>query len=600
MAVKTIKIILLVILFVAGTVPASAKMHTFSKLTERYMLMGEDYYQKGDIPDALWTFKKVLAIDPENTDALRYMNAIEMKNKVTEPEAPRKPDKKAEKAGREKEIRLAEVNRAAEEAARLEMAAKEDKGRHEAKAKEDAERIRREEEMRLAEEKKAREESARLAKIEEDSAKNKLEEDARSKAVAEAIALQEAEGERKKQESVAEETEKVTERQAWIEKEMERRIIQKERQGAEGPEEPALKRAPREVITKSADLPGYERYFMEGLGYPINPYMGVSWGVESVEIARPIESLMDDIKQINKTINDQVIQAAIRPEFTKTYFMKLKARYKDNWPVLRFQYFNEETLHKDDVKFGIKDLDIETYAFDIYNTFYNLGELGDVTWDLWYKRVLQETDSGDAGTPETRDAYISSFSIRPNDRYEVFISNEWQYAKKTDTPWLSKYRQWETTEEIRLQFPKYKLSLTPGFKFTSQKWQPTPDTTSRQYEYYLEAGKDINKRWKYLSKLKYKSLDADTGAFLKYNVKSQSLTTENKLSYEMAKDFYVSSGLDYSTGLSLDKFDNFALLGELKLFKPGIIRVDLGTKCHYYYGFSEWLNTFYFRFHFYD
>ena len=60
---------------------------------------------------------------------------------------------------------------------------------------------------------------------------------------------------------------------------------------------------------------------------------------------------------------------------------------------------------------------------------------------------------------------------------------------------------------------------------------------------------------------------------------------------------YLQAGLDFAYGLNWSIFDNWAVLGGLEYYAPGIIRVDVGWQGNHYFNLQDYLSSVYFRFY---
>lgn len=356
-------------------------------------------------------------------------------------------------------------------------------------------------------------------------------------------------------------------------------------------EEEETPREPKREILTSEKRAGFDKYYREGSGLKIAKYVGFQSYVELVEVPRPIESLTLDARYRNLTSKEQ-FESILTPEYTRAYGGHLVFDYKD-WPRLRTTYDYRTTLHQFQAQFGFKDFTEKSASVDLTYPLPRLKYLGQITVNPWYTRKMV-VSNGDANSEEKRNEYIVNMTIAPSETIELFGQIDKYEGKHITTPWISKPKNYIYKTELRLRFPEYKFRLTPGYYSTRTKYYPSTEVYTKQ-EIFVDAGLDFTPKLRGSMRPELFLVRADSGAFGKDNVEAQVFNLKNKVSYELFEDFDVSAGFDFSKGFGLHEFDNYSIIGEVGLFKPGLLRWTLGLRHTEFYDLGEPMETVYLR-----
>lgn len=353
----------------------------------------------------------------------------------------------------------------------------------------------------------------------------------------------------------------------------------------------------REIIIEPVRA-GFERYYWEGEGFKVTDWLGLAARMEIYEEPNPLDDYILEAKELGRTTKSQRAEM-IMPLFTRAFAGRVVLAYK-NWPRLDYTFDTREILHEFEIKYGIKDQDWQTHEFALHYTFPRIEPIGILTLNPVYKRISLSSKD-DVNTAQDRDEYILNIGWIPIPDLEIFGQVDYYEAKKLNTTWVDKPEQRLYRFELRKNFPQYKLKIVPGYSYSKTEYLPEPDTFTKQ-EIYLDIGKDFTDRLRGASKLEVILSESDWpgGSSLDPNLLSadaEVFNLENKLSYELFKDFDTSVELNYSHGFDFSAFDNIGLLGEVEFFRPGFLRTSLGCEYINYYNLDEDLWLLYFKAH---
>jgi hypothetical protein len=120
------------------------------------------------------------------------------------------------------------------------------------------------------------------------------------------------------------------------------------------------------------------------------------------------------------------------------------------------------------------------------------------------------------------------------------------------------------------------------------------------------TGKDWTDRWSSSHNLRWiysetENPDAAVAPNLNsgYLYKGNYFDLQNRLSYQIIKDVYLTGGIDFNPAINdFNAFNNWDLVFEAELFKPGLIRFKIGFEKGFYYNVDEDVNAIYGMLHF--
>jgi hypothetical protein len=350
------------------------------------------------------------------------------------------------------------------------------------------------------------------------------------------------------------------------------------------------RRSSRPEILEAGKRAGFEKLYKEGIGFQPIPGFGVSGRVEIYEEPNPVESLVLDAKVLNFSEISQY-RNSITPLFVRSGATRFVADYEP-LPRFTYEYDARETLHQFQTRFGFKDIDIQTHAFQALYSLPPVPLLGTLTFNPWYKRVLQSSDA-DVGSYHHRDQVILNFSLQQTPNIEYFFQADAYDSDNTRTLGGSKNKLFKG--QLRLRFPRLKLFVIPSAEYSDTDFDPSDDEFKKR-DFFVDWGFDITKRLRAASKQQIIMTELSAPTATPSNPDTRVFNTFNKLSYEIIDDVDVSVGLDYSKNAGMNEFDNYGLRLETELFKPGIIRSRVGFEWHNYYNIDEDLSLLYWRF----
>ena len=345
-----------------------------------------------------------------------------------------------------------------------------------------------------------------------------------------------------------------------------------------------------EILTETKRA-GFNRFYKEGIGFQPIHGLGLSGRTEIYEEPNPVEALELDAKVLNFSEISQY-RRSVTPLFTRSAASRIIADYEP-FPRLTYEYDARETLHQFETRFGFKDIDLQTHAFNALYSFPEVPLLGRLTINPWYKRVLQSSDH-DLGSYEHRNQMILNMSLQQTDNIEYFFQFDTYDAEKTRTLGGSKLKLYKG--QVRLRVPSCRLFLIPSYEYSETDYDPSDDEFTKR-DLFVDWGFDMTKRLRASSKEQLIMTELSQPGKSPSNPSTQVYNTFNKLSYELFPDFDVSLGMDYSWAAGFNSFNNIGLRAEVELFKPGIVRSRLGYEWVSYYNLSESLSLLYWRFY---
>ncbi len=344
-----------------------------------------------------------------------------------------------------------------------------------------------------------------------------------------------------------------------------------------------------EVLTQTTRA-GFQRFYKEGIGFQPVRGLGFSGRTEIFDEPNPIDDYILESKILHFSEISQ-FRRSILPLFTRSAATRIVADYEP-LPRLTYEYDARTTLNQFTTRFGFKDIDLQTHAFNALYSFPRIPLLGTLSVNPWYKRVLQDSDH-DLGSYENRNELVANFNLQQTENIEYFFQFDGYNAKKTRTIGGSKLMLYHG--EIRLRVPPLKLFLIPALEYSDATFDPSDDEFIKKTA-FVDWGFDITQRLRASSKQELVFTELTQAGNTPSNPDTQVFNTVNKLSYELFKDFDVSMGIDYSKGFGYSNFNNVGLRAEVEYFKPGIIRTKFGYQWVSYYNIQDDLSLLYWKF----
>jgi len=346
---------------------------------------------------------------------------------------------------------------------------------------------------------------------------------------------------------------------------------------------------PYKELGITAERAGFDQYYVQGEGYKVTDFLGVSLSAESIQEPKKIDDMVlitgQDFPDF-RNVQTSDLRKMTHPNFTRSTAEQAILHYKD-WPRLKYTHEEKDVLteytNKDVNTWKSNEFDL-LYGFNLFerNNFLVLNPV--------YKR-LTIVNENTGGTFEIVNQYRLNYSLQLTDTLEFFGQQSYENNKniRSATPTKNKTRYFRF--ELRKAFLDMKLSLTPGWYHGETTWMPN-DAYQVKDELYLDIGKDLNSRLKGIWRIEY---DIDELSRVNdSNITADVLKFTNKLSYALTQYFNVSLGLDYGNDLSyLNKFDYYSGYTELEYFKYGFLRCSIGWRYTEYPLLNHGFDTIY-------
>jgi len=340
-------------------------------------------------------------------------------------------------------------------------------------------------------------------------------------------------------------------------------------------------------ILVTPERAGAESYYVPGEGYKLTKSLGVGVKMEVFEDPRSAEDCISwVVGERPWEFTNAELREKLTPPFTRVYGIETIFKYEDH-PRLKYVY-----EYKDEPKEDYPS-QTDTHEFNILQTFFLFGRDDFLTLNPIYRKSYFKSANPWWG-PEERNDYLLNYNIKLNDSLDLFGQIDSQRAKKSNTPGLDQLQERYYRIELRKNFPDSRFRVTPGFKYSIVDERPSSKNTVR-YETYLDAGKDFTDRWSGSTRLEYILSDKSEESSEDPRV----FNINNKLSYNMYKDFHVSGYLNYSKDLSdIDSYDVINFIGEVEYYKWGFLRWNLGYRRTEYVNLDVDFDTIYFKIYF--
>ena len=376
--------------------------------------------------------------------------------------------------------------------------------------------------------------------------------------------------------------------------------------------EPVLKKMD---VSKIGASPYYETY--EGLR--LLKYFTVAQRVEIYQEARPVDSYILDalaMRYQNWPHTPWNIKSdyrtQLRPIFTRAYgteitfsdpknkegqirythdYREIYNNYYPKWPQIK-----KEMWDQNEVLF-MHSKQIEPMG---WNYTSNLG--------YRYSTMSDKEDPNDGFNSyyENRHTYFGSLSLAPNEKLEWFGQAEYFKSKHVKCSWSNNPDHFLGRTELRIKSNDMKTIYVPSFSYSKDYYYPFADTYQK-YEMQFRVGRDFTKRFSASSTVKYvmglrdtpdhNDWDSGQPENRGFKDKAYSIGMENRFSYNVYDRLYLQAGLDINNGLNWSIFDNFAMLGGIEYYAPGMIRVNVGWTGNYYYNLQDFMSSVYFKFY---
>jgi hypothetical protein len=377
--------------------------------------------------------------------------------------------------------------------------------------------------------------------------------------------------------------------------------------------EPVLKKMD---VSKIGASPYYETY--EGLR--LLKYFSVAQRVEIYQEARAIDGyIMDALAMRYQNWPhtpwniDSDYRTQLRPIFTRAYGTEITfSDPKNKAGQIRYTHDYREIYNNNYPKWPQEKKEMWDQNEILFMHSKQIEPIGwNYTSNLGYRysTLSDKEDPADVNDAfyNIRHTYFGSLSLAPNDKLEWFGQAEYFKAQYVKCHWSYNPDHFMGRMELRIKSDDKKTMYVPSFSYSKDYYYPFKDTYQK-YEIYYRVGRDFTKRFSASSTIKYvmglrdtpdhdNDWPNDIRAKNPFKDKAYTIGIENRFSYNVYDRLYLQAGADFSNGLNWSIFDNFAMLGGLEYYAPGMIRVNVGWTGNYYYNLQDFMSSVYFKFY---
>ncbi len=345
----------------------------------------------------------------------------------------------------------------------------------------------------------------------------------------------------------------------------------------------------RPEVLVSGERAGFQRYYEEGRGFKVTDIFSISGRVELVEDDIPIDSLMLAAKEkelrnlVNMGLPETMTDTEIRNSYTRAVGATVIAKFKDDWPVLRYTMDHRQSFRAyDDELNEFKDFRQTTMEYFIeYAIPYKLPLLGRWILNAGYSRINQRGWNNRA-SDEKRNKWTFNNAFQIDKEREIFFGYEYFVGKHTKAPWMLKPDQHLFAFQWRQRFPDWRLFSVTNYTATRENFNPDVAQYTK-HEIFQEFNKDITQRLRTTQRTTFIQSKVANSNFIPSKVSANGIVGSLKLSYEIFKDIDVSATYQQSWGLTMSLYDNCLFQWDLAIFKPGLLRTSFGVYVARYY-----------------
>lgn len=391
-------------------------------------------------------------------------------------------------------------------------------------------------------------------------------------------------------------------------------------------EEPVIKRLDVSKIGAEAAYKTFEGQRLGGY-FPAK-YFLIAQRVEIYQEPKPIDAYIMDARKIRWLHNNQPwdtpvdFRAQIQPIFTRSYGTEITMNdpkvpntfiryihdyrdiYQNQFPIYQLNPQSDGT----DIPYTI-NTNYKHEQWDQNEVLYMYTtKIPHLDWSLAlnvgyrYSIMTAKNDGSTFSYRNVRHTYYSYAILAPNDKLEMMGQFEYFKDKRVSATFDYRPDHYLYALEARVKSNDYKNIYIPRISYSKDKYWPLYNRYQKM-ELQYKVGRDWAKKFKSDTVLKYQ-LDirnevdntAPTyGAPNPVNDTAAWAGVENRAQYNIYDRLWIQGGLDYSAGLNMSNFDNWALLAGLEYYAPGLIRVDVGWRGNQYYNIDDYLSTVYFK-----
>jgi len=346
-------------------------------------------------------------------------------------------------------------------------------------------------------------------------------------------------------------------------------------------------------------------YYKNYEGFKLNPYFGV-WANYEVEKA-PVgmETLIENAKEFSR-YSDEQLREYVSTNDKEFWDWELRYYYKDYWPKITYIYHTADTRRAYPGKLVWSSNSIWSENEDYHElkldyTFRNLKYIGYLRVEPFI-RFTKWTSDNDSTYLGKEKRYEMKVSCMPMDGLELILEYTYLKNKKSNHPniggeIMESIKKKRYYIELIKHIPEKRFKISFSYLSQPEKWIPTDEEWPKQ-EVKLYWEKNLTSKLKFRQDLEYLYLERNKQPHLSSHLHdtAEYLKCKNKISKEVIKDLTCSLEYEYATGVEFKGFDYHNIDAELELFKPGLIRLKLGTGYTYYYNIDDHLWSLYFKF----
>lgn len=332
-------------------------------------------------------------------------------------------------------------------------------------------------------------------------------------------------------------------------------------------------------ISFEAGRAGFSRYYVPGLGFKILPWLGVAGSFEYFSELKKIEdiSIVTDLEfPSGGEISDKALHPFVDPVQTRSALVQATI-INSSLPRIRYtaliKDYNLTFKNEDRFRWCSHNFDI-LKGFPLLKNRYVL-----IVNPIFEGRAITKKNNN---TNEIENAFLMQFAfIRPKAaELIVQLSRSKVTAQNADAETNNRFSRFE----FRKLFPALQSRLTAGWFHCRSEFLPGGDILTKD-EIYLDNGTNFTSQLRDGLRVTWTQIADDRKSNLLEDLLAQSLTFENKISYEIVPhsgwDFSVIQfyGNDYNEP---SRYDFWGVALETELYRPGLLRASLSFTIYNY------------------
>lgn len=371
---------------------------------------------------------------------------------------------------------------------------------------------------------------------------------------------------------------------------------------------PSWKRGP--TINTVLDIyhpehPGKELpYYKDFEGFKINEAFGVWANYEIEKAPVGMETLILDAKEFAR-YSDEELREYVSSNEKEFWDWELRYFYKDYWPKFTWKIHTSDTRRVYPGKLVWSDNSLyseneDYHDFKLDYTWRAVPYLGFLRIEPSF-RYGRWTADNDDDTTGKENWWNIKLTTMPWDDLQLVLEHTWSLKRKLRHPniggeILDALEKRRYFIELTKFVPPKRMKFVLSYLYRPEWWVPTGEEWNKN-ELKFSWEKRFTSRLKFNQEIDYLRIEREkqphTSSYI--HLTSQWLAIKNKLSKEIVKDLTIAGEYEYGSGLDFDGFNYHNFDAEIELFKPGLIRMKIGTGYTYYYEIDDHIWSLYFK-----